>query len=161
MLRIPGLSGQNAVDLSTEHNRAIASARRYQTEDSKRAQIEALEQALTSTTRGVEIDSPGDPVTAAKYFFVCAIKDELKDHTIRRTSRSLKPDGQPINAALPPKTEIAYTIKLSDGEMAELTKELAYVSKSHGNFALFEFEVGAYLREQRFSGSSILYRNFL
>jgi len=131
--------------MSTEHNRAIASARRYQTEESKQAQIEALEKALTSATTTVEINSPGDAVTAAKYFFVCAIKEKLKDHTIRRTSRSLKPDGQPINASLPPKTEIAYTIQLSDEEMAELTKELAYVSKSHGNFALFEFEVCACL----------------
>lgn len=145
MLCIPGLSGQAAVDLLKEHNRAIAYARRYQTEDSKRAQIEALEKALKTST--FELDSAGDAVTAAKYFFVCAIKERLQDHTIRRTSRSLKPDGQPINAALPPKTEIAYTIQLSDEEMTELTKELAYVSKSHGNVALFEFEVGPYLRE--------------
>ena len=140
MLRIPGLSGQAAKDLELMHNRAISQARREQMDEKRQAQNEALEAALTDAS-GASGTLPGCPVTAAKYFFICAIKDKLKDHMIRRTSRSLKNDGEPINTALPSKTEVFFTITLKENEMAELMQELAQVSKSHGNFAMFAFEV--------------------
>jgi SNF2 family DNA or RNA helicase len=140
MLRIPGLCGLEARELDLMHNRLIAQARREQSDEDKQAHNEALQQQLTAS-KDAMVDLPPHPVTAAKYFFVYDIKQKLQHHMIRRTSRSLKNDGEPINAALPPKTEIVYTIHLTDREMKELTQELAYVSKAHGSFAMFAFEV--------------------
>ena len=140
MLRIPGLCGQAAKDLELTHNCSISQAHKEQTDEMKQAQNEALEAALTDASGRTGILA-SCPVMATKYFFICTIKDKLKDHMIHHTSRSLKNDGQLINATLPSKTEVFFTITLKESKMAELMQELAHISKSHGNFAMFAFKV--------------------
>ena len=134
------LCGQAAKDLELTHNCAISQACKEQTDKTKQAQNEALEATLTDASGRTGILA-SCPVMAAKYFFMCAIKDKLKDHMIHHTSCSLKNDGQPINTTLPSKMEVFFMITLKETKMAELMQELAHVSKSHGNFAMFAFEV--------------------
>lgn len=140
MCRIIGLGpfcGTSGKDWERESAREIANAKKQVKGQGHEEIIKDFEEALQNSQR--ELKPEEKQVAVTTYKLVKNFQRVIGDNMIRRTTKSRRPDGQPLNPDLPDYIAHTYSVMLTAGEYAILSEDLESMKETHRKLSCADF----------------------
>ncbi|KAM6491331.1 P-loop containing nucleoside triphosphate hydrolase protein [Amanita muscaria] len=135
IIGVPNFIGERGYDWERDNSRAWTRAQRGLTKDDKLEIRKALENTLLG--KDAELPTASNQVQALKLRYIKDIQSQFRDHIIRRTKESKRPDGNNINE-LPPLTSLILPVTLTHWELDILNQALGDVLHSRRNTSLVD-----------------------
>ncbi|KAM6488893.1 P-loop containing nucleoside triphosphate hydrolase protein [Amanita muscaria] len=137
IIGVPAFLGDSGNDWEKDNARAWNRAQRAITKEDKLEFRQKQEDLLLNKSNTTETPTVSKEVQRLKLKYIKDIQTEYRDHIIRRTKESKRPDGRGIND-LPPLTSTVIPVTLTPWEINILDQALGDVLSNRRNNSLMD-----------------------